>query len=78
MNNFETFKDAVKHHSTTAKQYRKSTLWFDEYYCIFDNHFGTIKKTIGHSDLGGRVSLKEIEEFYAANKDEIALRIKRN
>jgi len=78
MTSFETFKDAVKHHSTAAKQYRRSTLWFDEYFCIFDNHFGTIKKTIGHSDPCGRVSWNEIEEFYAANKNDIKLSIKRN
>ncbi len=76
--NFETFKDAVKYHSQTAKHYNRSTLWFDEYFCVFDNHFGTLKKTIGHSGSCGKISWKEIEEFYATNKNDIKLFIKRN
>ena len=77
MTNFETFKEAVKHYNESAKHYKRTTLWFDEYYCILDNHFGSLKKTIGHSDPTGKVSWNEIEEFYAANKDSYKLTVKR-
>tara|TARA_R100000742_G_C4261724_1_gene79519 strand:+ start:499 stop:732 length:234 start_codon:yes stop_codon:yes gene_type:complete len=76
MNKFETFKDAVNHYKKSAENYRRLEVWFDGYFVIFDNHYGDIKKTLGHMDCP-RVSLKEIEGYYQEHKNTYKIELHR-
>ena len=79
MKKYDTFKDAVKHASNNiAKHYRRVTVWFDGYYCILDNHYGNIKKTLGYEYEGLRVSYKEIEDYYKLNPNNKKIEIELN
>ena len=78
MAKFETFKDVLKHYKKFVEDanYRRLTVWFDGYYTILDNHFGTIKKTHGHwSDPS--VTLKEICGYYSKYKDEYEIELEK-
>tara|TARA_B100000131_G_scaffold137063_1_gene133614 strand:- start:1248 stop:1484 length:237 start_codon:yes stop_codon:yes gene_type:complete len=77
MKKFGTFKEVVKHYTKSAQNYRRLTVWFDGYFCILDNHYGAIKKTIGHEDPNGKVSFKEIEDYYQTHKDEYEIELQR-
>ena len=73
---FETFKEVLKDYKEFVEDsgYRRLTLWFQGYYVIFDNHFGTVKKTFGHCD-DPSVTLKEICGFYSEYKDEYEIEL---